>query len=248
MSGKIIYVLGCNRSGTTLLQNLFRCTEDTEIINGEISPIAVMMYSDRIGGENPKNIVAKRIMNNGFGMFGPAHFPINTVRVSEMDPTLWIEWAKIWQDINYVHIRRDPRDALVSKMNGKQYVNRFVMWQKAEQIYEKMKEANSENTYLIKYEELVNDVETIMGNLVEQIGLTKILEFNNWHALLTERDLKHPSMIWLNSPRPISSESVGRWRQDKSRIKLIANKNTELIDAVKHYGYELDDSWLDELK
>lgn len=88
MSKEKIFIFGCARSGTTLLQNLFRSFEDTIVIDRE-NPIS--RFED-FEGES-KNIVLKR--------------------TSDCALTL-IENLREVPDIQVVDIYRDPRDVVTS--------------------------------------------------------------------------------------------------------------------------------------
>lgn len=245
----IIYILGCNRSGTTLLQNLFRCSKDTKIVNGEVSPQIMAKFKNEFP---EKNLVFKRIMMPAFGMGAMSRAPLEAElrqgRSERPNPTIWLDWATMWDKIKYVHIRRDPRDALVSTFGKRSYVNAFPMWKDAEKIYERLLEEVPDNISLVKYEELVKNVDNIMGELFEKIGLEKFHEFQRWTELLDKRDKSHQSMRWLNSPRPVDSNSIGNWVKEKNleRIQQIIKMSPEIIDDVVKYEYDKE-GWEKEL-
>jgi len=248
--GELIFILGCNRSGTTLLQNLFRCAKDTKVIMGEIPPpilFRVEQYYD-----DPKlSFVGKRCGAPhiwGASMSGIDAALINSERVlsgesifegrEEIIP--WVEWMANWQRIWHIHIRRDPRDSMTSRMQkSNRYVGLPYMWKNAEAIYKRLYEIHPDRTLLVKYEELVSQPNEVMENLFETIGLEKGMEdVNDWPNTLTEKELRHRSMRWLKGPRPVDRDSVGQWKYHKTRILGLIKSDPDFADLVVEAGYD----------
>lgn len=236
---KAVYVLGCNRSGTTLLQNLFRCAADTKVVNGEISAPATMLHLQE---HQESNLVMKRVMGPFFGMNLSGLSAAPTEGSSRSHPTLWLDWVTNWDKLHYVHIRRDPRDSVTSLMSGggRHYVSSFPMWKSAEQIYERLLVELPEQTHLVKYEELVTSVSSVMDNLFNKIGLTRDLDYNQWFERVNDQERKHPFNHWLGGARPPDVFSIGKWQRSIEalrRLQAVIDHNPDFVKTVSDYGY-----------
>lgn len=254
MLEKMIYVLGCNRAGTTLLLNLFRCTKDTVIVNGEMPPSA-MAHLKNIAEERCfKNMACKRAMGPSFGMNATQRSKALSIKGIDIDlkgvvrrnQSLWIDWLAMWNDVYYVHIRRDPRDCISSKLYGN-YVNSFRMWKSAENMYEKLRELIPDKVILVVYEELVSDVNKVMDYVIEKVGLEKSTDFSYWHELIDAKEKEHPSMHWMRGAREIDNKSVGKWKNNIKRVKEQVAANKDFTELLLKYGYEKNDGWLSKI-
>jgi len=248
--GELIYILGCNGSGTTLLQNLFRCARNTKVINGEVPP-PILFRAEQSFGDPELSFVGKRCGAThlwGSSLGGVDAALINSPRMvsddvlheGREDIIPWVEWMAGWRRIWHIHMRRDPRDSLTSAAPGlERHVREPYMWKNAERVYERIHELNPSRTLAVKYEELTADPNAIMDQLLKIIGLEKELsDVNDWPKTLSKQELSHPSMKWLGRPRKVDAERVGRWKENQAQVKKLLQTDPDLADLLVKCGYD----------
>lgn len=146
------------------------------------------------------------------------------------------DWLQaLFPEAKYIYVMRDGRDVVLSRMKAfnesiEEAANRWL-W--AIKEYEKLKR-KSRNVYLVKYEDLVSNTEQTL------LEITKFLEVSpgdhsNLVALGDDK-LKHHS----NLSKPITIESIGKWRQDLS-IQNQQRLNKKLLKPLLSYGYGSQD-------
>lgn len=245
---KLIYVLGCPGSGTTLLQNLFRCTKNTMVVDGEYPPSVLSFLKNQIKN---KNIVLKRCSTQQeWGASFAGQDPWKVLKrlavtlmgesasvnfTEEKIATAWIDWLSEWQDYWYIHIRRDPRDALLTKHGLRKSL--YENWKASEVVFNKLS-AISDKIILVNFEELVSKTNIIMGEICSTIGLEANDEFTNWMNYV---DGKHPSLQGSNKPRPVDIKSIGRWKENEkniNQVKEMIKKYPEFTQLIVDFGYD----------
>lgn len=153
----------------------------------------------------------------------------------------WTQWLNQWKDIWHIHMRRDPRDVLVSVMGKgkiKSYPADFDMWKNTERIYSELKKANDEKTLLVRYEDLIKEPDVELEKIFNTIGRKKDFVADKWIDLLDPTEQKHQSMEWLNGARKIDNCSIGNWKRNPDRIKKLLEKHPDLPQTVVDFGYD----------
>ncbi|MBM7556928.1 sulfotransferase family protein [Halanaerobacter jeridensis] len=159
--------------------------------------------------------------------------PINTLNLG------WID--RIFDDVKYIHIIRDGRDAVNSYLKMGRYENveeASWRWNKSIQLARNFGRTKSSNEYLeIKYEEFVsspeNEIEKVCNflNLNFEEGMTKHHE--KFDELGDVTKLEHHS----NLERPINTDSIGKWEKNLSE-KQRKKVNELLKKNLKILGYK----------
>ena len=153
---------------------------------------------------------------------------------------------EMYPDTKFVYIIRDPR-AVVYSMNrfarfqDDSVVNAFNWLQAATKGYRLlMNHVPEERRYILRYEDLVGDVESTTRELCSFIGVPfdeKMLEFyqksdTNIHPHSKELGGVH------TLTKPITPVSVDKWQEGLTRTD-IANVETVCEEQMNHFGYPL---------
>ena len=157
------------------------------------------------------------------------------IPVLRHDPALYI-----------VCMMRDPRDVVVSK-HGKRpdvYWTNLRYWK--ESVDAAVYESEQNNNYiLVRYEELVQDPDSIQKMLMEKMPfLEKVANFSDFHNTAKP---SQDSLDAMKGFRPISSSSVGSWRKHKARLLAQLQLHGDIDDYLINLGYETDTEWKSEL-
>ena len=221
---KHIHIVGClPRSGTTLLYELMtNCFE----IDGHT--------------EHEWSIFKKY----------PGHFRVlctkkpNDIRYIkhplQINPHLYV-----------IYVLRDPRDAISSRSHKnnnpqKQIWGNLADWARHQQAAESL--LKNPRFILIKYEDLAADPDAMQKNLLNRLPFLKIkIPFSDFHKV-AKPSLKAAGA--LGATRPISTSSIGNWRNHLAFVKAQFekyDKTYSISESLVKYGYEPDSSWLNSL-
>lgn len=144
--------------------------------------------------------------------------PINTYNL------FWI--SKVFPKAKYIHLVRDGRDVSLSYFKSgiydtiKEAAKRWV--RSIQQVYHFKRKINSENFLEIKYETMVEDPEKVIRMVCRFLSIS--------YADDLIRDYKKQSMKMgdtekyahhQNIKKNISTKSIGKWKEDSSRIREI---------------------------
>lgn len=207
-----IFITGCAKSGTTLLQRLFNYYKRTKVIPGEIS--IDNLVSNKHKG---KIIVGKRVWS--------------TVLSSSIDDNSLIHQIKKIKDNNVkiVNIVRDGRDVVISDNN----------WVKPDRWIYTIKQRNELSdivTAEIRYEDLVENPDEIQDYLSKKLGLEKKYNFSEYPKHLKHEDFSHLRGNDLYKARPINKSSINK---DLHKYKSLCNSEqiVEFDKLLKELGY-----------
>jgi len=184
-----IFITGCARSGTTLLNRLFHAFEDTEVIGPETS------IDDFCALEcNKAFLVAKRI-------------PLTILSVPLSENELSRQLALLRRhDLRIVNLIRDGRDVVHQNPTGPRVnVNRWIGCILQAQMF---RESISTE---IRYEDMVKDPSAVQERLVKSLGLRCQAKFSSYPAFVP--DIVFDEAEYRNFPyyrkRPIDLASLG---------------------------------------
>lgn len=151
------------------------------------------------------------------------------------DPNLW-----------FICMIRDPRDVVVSKhaSDPEKY------WVNLDFFQERFQALNSllasDRFIPIKYEELVENPNSIQQQLIEAIPfLQKTADFSDFHKIATPTE---KAVTALNGVRKISTTRVGNWKSHLPRIKAQLDIFGSISRMLIELGYETDDQWEKQLE
>ena len=212
-----LHVVGCQRSGTTLMMELLW---------------SCFALGDRC--EHEQSLFEP--IPDGAGIYLTKK-PPDTNRIEPVFPQD--------DELFVVSMLRDPRAVITSRHAHKPdvYFSSFHRWLRHAQAIERWRD--HPRWHLVRYEELLRDPQR------EQERLLQRFPFLQTKARFA--DYPHAAQIGdtpaasLGGVRPFDTSRIDGWREHLPRVKGQVRQFPELIDAVKRFGYEPDDSWLQQL-
>ena len=153
---------------------------------------------------------------------------------------------KIWPDLYIIYMIRDPRDIITSKhpKDPDRYWTHLKFWKICTPYGRKLKD--HPHFITIRYEDLVRDPDGTQGLLIERMPfLVKEAAFSRFHEVSAPSP---GSVLALRKVRPISSASAGRWQNHLPRVVGQLLQHGPITKELIEFGYETDDSWLEELE
>ena len=141
---------------------------------------------------------------------------------------------------------RDPRDVVVSKhgRDNTKYWTNLRVWKECYREVPKL--AKHQRCLMVYYEDLVKGPDAVQDRILRRMSfLTKQSSFSQFHQKARP---SRKSEKALGGVRPLSSESVGVWRQHKPRLAAQIELHGSIAQDLIELGYETDDSWIAELK
>jgi hypothetical protein len=210
---KRLHVVGCQRSGTTLVAELLAtCFENNGHADHELSifrapPVKLGLYVSK----KPADV--KRIEP-----------------VLRADPNLFV-----------VNVERDPRAVITSihRHRPEVYLSDYGDWAKCIEAARRL--AHHPNFLTIRYERLVSAPDAtqmeIEGRFPFLVRKHKFSEFDRFARP------SNAAREALGSVRPVAADRVEAWRQQLPRLKGELLRHPEMVEALIEMGYERDDSW-----
>jgi hypothetical protein len=143
----------------------------------------------------------------------------------------------------FIWMLRDPRDCIVSwKPRIDNYHLNFEEWKRNNDFIEK---SISPRIIKIVYEHFIHHPDETQDYLIQQIeGLEKKRDFSGCYK---QFDPGNEIIHQLSGIRPFDVTTIGKWRNDKPRIREQLEKYPDMQDYLEKYGYETDDTWQREL-
>lgn len=253
---KLIYILGCDKSGTLLLSNYLRCAKGVVTINGEVPPMVLFrakeLYPD-------STIVARRCSPTSNGpavpnMWGTSFSGSSILTTGSRKTSQgtklfdrpytyvpWVEWlVGGLSEVIYIHMRRDPRDALTCMNVPRTSIS---IWKNAERVRSTLQKAGA-TVHVVAYEDLVKDPEKTLATLFPKLELTQEVSLNDWKTRLHPTEEKSPAVIWHKTNE--NEDKVGCWQatdKTKAITRAALSANPDLPDLLIEYGYETGKDW-----
>lgn len=220
---KRLHIVGCPRSGTTLLMEIMStCFQSDGVCEHEISIFEDIPVSDGIYiSKKPSDIK-------------------NLQHIYPHDPNLYI-----------IYMVRDPRSVITSKhhSNREQYFCNFKAWKacdSAAQQYLPGGRFDQLQRFLqIRYEDLVADPDSAQQAITDRFGfLQQLHRFSDFEKFAKPSDSASKAM---NGLRPISQQRIEGWKNHLPRIKQQLQLRPELAQDLLRLRYEQDNSWQQQL-
>ncbi|MBA6413843.1 sulfotransferase [Parahaliea sp. F7430] len=216
---KRLHIVGCPRSGTTLLMELIStcfdsdgfCSHESSIFAPPSVPDAELYFS-----KQPNDI--KQLQHIFF-----------------RDPQLYV-----------IYMGRDPRAVITSKHRESpdQYFCNYRVWREcdlAAQAYDQ-----HARFLRLRYEDLVADPDAIQATIAAHFPfLQQRHRFSEYHQHAAP---SADSQRAMNGLRAVNPESLNKWRSHLPRIAEQLQRHPRLAEDLVRLGYEPDHSWLEELE
>ncbi|MCB1645483.1 MAG: sulfotransferase [Pseudomonadales bacterium] len=211
---KRLHVVGCHRSGTTLIFELLTtCYEHTDHC------------------EHEKTIFNPITCDHGL-YIGKKPSDITHIRkIFEADPDLYL-----------IYMRRDPRAVVTSihPSQGDIYFTSFERWMRYESAAKPLK---SHPRFLeVCYEDLVTDPDQVQLQIEETFPfLQRSHKFSEFHQYART---SKPAEISLKGVRPVAADQLRNWEKHLPRIAYQLQRYPRMADIIVNYGYETNWEWL----
>ncbi len=208
-----LHVVGCHRSGTTLmtelLGNCFDIDGRADHEQGLWEPIP----------DGHRVYLTKK--------------PPDTVRIHRvflMDPELYV-----------IAMIRDPRGVITSRHDSKPgvYFSSFWRW---ERYLEAIAALENHPRYLtVRYEDLVDDPDAVQDRVARAFPFLHMT--GRFSRFPEGAEVHERARVSLNGVRSVDRTSLGRWRQELPRVKGELIRHPEMNQWLVRLGYEADDTW-----
>ncbi len=147
-----------------------------------------------------------------------------------------------------IYMLRDPRDTITSKhrKDPDRYWASLRYWKAYTPYGRKLQ--NHPRFMTVRYEDLVKKPDEVQAYLIQRMPfLQQRAAFSRYHEFAKP---SKQSLDALRGMRPVASTSVGKWRNHLPRVagQLKLHGEKAIAKDLIEYGYESDDSWLNELK
>lgn len=237
-----VHIVGCARSGTTMLHYAMIAFADTMLIDKEISVLWAPtlrqsggLLAARLRGAATKHVVTKR----EYGWYLPRHVD------DLVDCTLR-------EQIGIINIVRDPRDVFSSHhaldVPDKLYVEpeRWLASVRAgDEIFDRL--GAYPNKLTLRYEDLVTDPRTAQARIASAFGLTLRPGIESIGHLKDNLDRLQASTdmaVYLHQIRNFDPRSIGAWRRDPRKAEHVgqivrgSSIARDLAEFMTRNGYE----------
>ena len=212
LAGRRIFIFGCARSGTTLLQNLLRTFADVDVWDGEHCINTLGSYPAA------RTLAAKRTS------MCAEHL------LSEME---------YYIEVPVLDIIRDPRDVVTSRLGlaGRFHCD-FARWRR--DVHVGLELARAHPVYVqICYEDLVLDPDRVQQELMRWLGLTVERPFSSFMDAVPA-NLSDVTQRALGGVRPVETFRIGRWMSDhlqRERVRVQLDRYPDMEVMLRAAGY-----------
>ena len=214
-----VHVVGCPRSGTTLMSELLRHAyefpEQTLHEQSLFKPIDSVSYP----------YLSKK--------------PSDTVRLGKV--------IQADQDLYVIAMVRDPRSVVTSKhwsSTAEKYFVGFSRWRETIEAVNSLRPKH--RCLVVRYEDLINDPEGVQRTL--ELKLRFLKRRNSFSSFATEaRYVPQHSIAAMKGVRDFESSRIAAWQEHLPRLRSELNANPDLPQWLIETGYETDSSWVKRL-
>ncbi|MEH6589282.1 MAG: sulfotransferase domain-containing protein [Halioglobus sp.] len=215
---KRIHIVGCPRSGTTLLMELMTTCYDSggycehEVSIFEPVPVTEGAYLTK----QPNDI--KQIQHI---------FPADN-------------------NLHIIYLGRDPRAVITSKHreNPQQYFCNYRVWSECDQAA--LRYQDDARFLGLCYEDLVADADKVQATINRTFPFLSQRHLFSEYQHYAEPSAA--SARAMNGLRGVNLESLEKWRSHLPRIAEQLKRHPQLADDLIRLGYEPDQQWLSLLK
>lgn len=213
-----LHIVGCQRSGTTLMMELLvTCFENNDFCEFEM------------------NIFKEPEIKDGLFL---SKFPSDIKyieKIFKFDPNLFL-----------IYMLRDPRSVITSTHRPElyEYFCNYRIWKESHNAAQRL--LGHPRFLLIRYENLVQNPNEAQKHIMEKFSfLEKKYSFSEFEKFSNP---SQKSINALGGLRPISADRVNAWEKHLPRIKSELNKHPEMLKDLIENGYETDNSWTNILE
>lgn len=212
-----LHIVGCPRSGTTLLMELVStCFENSGYCEHELS-------------------IFEPLRDPGPLYFSKQPNDIKQIgHIFHRDPNLHI-----------VYLGRDPRAVITSKhrANPNEYFCNYRVWSECDQAAQRY--WDHPRFLPLRYEDLVTAPDGVQHRIAERFDFMRPrYPFTEYHL---HADPSGDASRAMNGLREIDLDSLDKWRGHLPRVAEQLERRPRLADDLVRLGYEPDRRWLELL-
>ena len=208
-----IHVVGCYRSGTTLMMEL-------------------LWYGYEFSGRSEHEAPLFRPVPAGEQLYLTKK-PPDTVRIDRV--------FQADEKLNVVAMVRDPRAVITSRHPDFPgvYFSGFSRWLE----YQKVIERNSDHPrwLTLRYEDLLNNPASTQTRIEAKFSFLR--RKRTFADFPTGAEVPKRAAISLNGIRPLEPGRVSAWRDHLPRVRAQLDAHPELQKQLELLGYETDTTW-----
>jgi len=228
-----IVIGGCGRSGTTLLLSVLAAHPRIFAV-----PVETHCFCPTAYTRNPDFSTPLRV-REFYRLLLRSRIPASAVRWCEKTPRNVQYFGPILRrfrgKVRLIHVVRDGRDVITSKhpddREGKYHVSprRWVQDVRAGLRFE-----GHPQVLTLKYEDLVGSMDDTLDRIGCFLGESFAGLQGRWHEETTVKS----SNAWWTDVRPVSLDSVGRWRRPRYRERVEEMmKLPDAVELLRDLGY-----------
>jgi len=239
-----IHIIGCARSGTTMLHYAMVAFADVILYDTESAVWAYPSLRESLA-------LAQRFALPRRRRYLVTKRPYGWFLAEELDRLIY---SACKHQLFLINIVRDPRDVLTSYHKQESRDGFYVeldRWQKSIEASEVVLNAlqGCRNVLTLRYEDMIYAADHTAALLMNRIGLQLRPNLTSWGNLNENIAMlgQSTSMVQaLNSLRNFEASSIGRWRHDPEKCRFIAeildkSPQQELLHRfMTTYNYSLD--------
>jgi hypothetical protein len=209
-----VHIVGCPRSGTTLLMELMStCFRSGGFCAHELSIFAPLDdVAEPYFSKQPNDIRQLR-------------------HIFHRDPGLHV-----------IYLGRDPRAVITSKHREQpeQYFCNYRVWSDCDRAARRY--LDHPRFLALRYEDLVTDPDAVQARIAARFSfLQQLHPFSEYHLHAQPSEASSRAMHGL---RAVDPGSLVKWRQHLPRVSEQHRRHPELAADLVRLGYEPDWSWL----
>jgi len=213
-----LHIVGCPRSGTTLLMELLStCFESSGFCSHELS-------------------IFKPLDNPGEMYFTKQ--PNDIKQIGHIFPRD--------EQLHVIYLGRDPRAVISSKHreNPNQYFCNYRIWKECDRAAERY--LGHPRFLQLRYEDLVTSADRVQKLIAEHFSFLQQRHlFSEYHEFAVPSEDSERAM---NGLRAVNRDSLKKWRSHLPRIAEQYQRYPALAEDLIRLEYESDRQWLDELQ
>ena len=235
-----IHIVGCARSGTTLLYFALSGFRNTLLYEKEVSvwnwpglKKTLQLVKEKGFQKDPVFLITKRNA---------------TWYVPEKLERL-LQYVNHFR-IGLIYLVRDPRDVLTSKhkLHPKQYYVDFQTWQYSiragEYLQQQLK--GDSGLMVLRYEDLVQRIDQVEERLKSTFGLQlrpDVASLGDLEKYLDNQARSSKMVQYMHQLRNFDPSSINKWKNDPEKCEYLKaiwedpTKRRELETFMKKYGY-----------
>jgi hypothetical protein len=252
MDGVPFFIVGCGRSGTTLLRNLLNAHPDTAIPLESLFVIDYLRSADRYSLDRLRQLLVnepeirewgleirsadlencdsiEQCLGRIFELYasaqGKSRWGQKTPRFVRSLPLL----LNSFPSAKFIHVVRDPRAVVnslirsdVHRSNPYHASRRWLMDVKAGLQFE---EQHSAGMLRVRYEDLVSNSGDVLDHILEFLELSRVAALDSTKLGTSEFSAFYDH-IHANLDRPLTSEHAEKWKRE------LTERDVQVVESI----------------